>query len=463
MYINSWINSEFLDAPLADTRLENRLKILANSFYNNPGSHLPEACGSYAATEAAYRFFANKRINPEVILMGHRDSTINRMKKHETVLAIQDTTDFDYKSHPATKNLGTFATSETALGFLNHTTLAVSESGVPLGILSSEIWTRDPEEYGKSRERAKLPTKDKESNKWLNALDSSLQDIPKYTKVVTVCDREADIYDFFSKAITDGKHLLVRVQHKDRKLGDGAKLLEKIESQPVSGTIITSVPRDIENKRKPRDISLNIKYCPVSMKAPKNRTGAYLLPKLDLYLVLAQEATPIEGEEPISWLLITTIPVENLDQAVEKIRWYKQRWKIERYHHILKSGCKVEELQLEEADHLKNALAVYSVVAWKLLWVKLESEENPEASCDVVLQEHEWQALCCVTDKNPIPPEQPPTLGEAVLMIAKLGGFLGRNCDGKPGTQVIWRGLRRLHDMAFAWQVAHLPIQPKDV
>jgi hypothetical protein len=463
MYINDWINSEFFDAPLADTRLEYRLKILVNSFYNNPGSHIPEACGSYAATEAAYRFFANKRVNPEVILMGHRDSTIKRMKKYETVLAIQDTTDFDYKDHPATRNLGTHSLSEEAIGFLNHTTLAVSESGVPLGILSSEIWTRDPEEFGKSKERKSLLTEDKESQKWLTALDLSLRDTPKYTKVVTVCDREADVYDFFHKAITEEKHLLVRVAQKTRKLGDGTKLIEKIQSQSISGQIITNIPRDVENKRPPRDISLNIKYCPVSIKAPKGRVGSHLLPDLDLYLVSAEEATPPEGEEPISWLLMTTIPVESLDQAVEKIRWYKQRWKIERYHHVLKSGCKVEELQLEEADHLENALAVYSVVAWKLLWVKLESEENPEASCDVVLQEHEWQALCCVTDKNPIPPEQPPTLEEAVLMIAKIGGFLGRNCDGKPGTQVIWRGLRRLHDIALGWQVAHLPVSPKDV
>lgn len=457
MNINDWIINEFNDAPLADTRLEYRLKLLVNSFYNNPGSHIPEACGSYAATEAAYRFFANKRISPEVILMGHRDNTIQRMKNYQTVLAIQDTTGFDYKSHPETKGLGTYSTSKKALGFLNHTTLAVSESGVPLGILSNEIWTRDLENYGKSKERDRLPTKDKESRKWLNALDDSLKNIPKYIRVVTICDREADIYDFFHKAVTEEKHLLVRVKNKTRLLEDGTKLMEKIQSQPVSGQVITSIPRDAENKRPPRDVSLNIKYCPITIKVPDHLKGSCELPYLDLYLVSAEEANPEEGEEPIQWLLMTTIPVESLDQAIEKVRWYKQRWKIERYHHILKSGCKVEELQLEEADHLKNALAVYSVVAWKLLWMKLESEENPDTSCEIVLQKHEWQALCCVTENKSTPPELPPTLEEAIYMIAKIGGFLGRNCDGKPGTQVIWRGLRRLHDIALGWQVARLP------
>jgi len=463
MQINNWIINEFLDAPLADTRLENRLKILANSFYNKPGSPITEACGSYAATEAAYRFFSNKRVNREVILMSHRENTLNRMRKHDVVLAIQDTTHIDYKSHPATKDLGTFSNSKTALGFLNHTTLAVSESGVPLGILSSDIWTRDPEDYGKSKKRHLLPIEEKESQKWLNSLDSSLKDIPKHTKVVTVCDREADIYDFFQKAISEGKHLLVRVSHIKRKLDDGTLLMDKINSQPVAGEIITRVPRDIENKLAPRDIKLKIKYCPVTIKSPEKNAASKLLPKLNLHVVSAEEANPINGEDKIHWLLITTLPVENLEQAVEKIRWYRQRWKIEQYHHVLKSGCKVEDLQLEEAQHLENALAIYSVVAWKLLWIKLENEENPNTSCDVVLQEHEWQVLCCYTNKTSTPPENPPLLKDAVLMIAKIGGFLGRNCDGSPGTQVIWRGLRCLQDIAIGWQIAHLPKNNKDV
>lgn len=395
--------------------------------------------------------------------MSHRDSTIERIRKYDTVLAIQDTTDIEYKHHPATKGLGTYASSPKALGFLNHTTLAVSESGVPLGILSSDIWTRNPEDYGKSANRHKLPIEEKESQKWLNALDSSLKDIPKHTKVVTVCDREADIYDFFHKAVIEEKHLLVRVSHLSRKLEDGTKLIEKIKSTPSCGEIITNIPRDAENKLAPRDVALKIKYCPVEFKSPEKNAASKLLPTLKLYVISAEETDPINDEEKIHWLLVTTIPVENLEQAVEKIRWYKQRWKIERYHHVLKSGCKVEDLQLEEASHLENALAIYSVVAWKLLWVKLEAEENPEASCDVVLQEHEWQALYCFTNKTSIPPENPPTLKDAVIMIAKIGGFLGRNCDGSPGTQVIWRGLRRLHDIALGWQIANLPKHPNNV
>lgn len=413
MYINNWVINEFSDAPLADNRLVNRLQKIADCFYSNPGSPIPVACGSYAATTAAYRFFDNGRINPEALLMGHREQTIERMKKYDTVLSLEDTTTLDYKDHPATQGLGTCSTTEDSLGLLCHTSLATTVEGNPLGVLSQQVWTRD---------------------------------------------READIYDFFNKAVSEEKHVLVRVAQKKRALEDGKYLIDKIESKPIMGQILASIPRNVENKRPPREATLTVKYCPVRIKPPLNRKDSKNLPNLNLYLVLAEEVNPPEDAEPIYWLLLITLPVENLDQAVEKIKWYKQRWKIERYHLVLKSGCKVEDLQLESVESLQNALAIYSIVAWKLLWIKLESEQNPEVSCDIVLQEHEWQALYCVINQSPIPPTQPPTLQEAILMIAKLGGFLARKCDGKPGVIVTWRGLRRLHDIAQGWLVARLPV-----
>lgn len=458
MYTNDWVLQEFSDAPFADNRLNERLIKIANSFYESPESSIPQACKSYAATQAAYRFFSNNKVEPEAILMNHREETIQRIRKYDTVLAIQDTTTLDYKDHPATKGLGICGNTEHDLGLLNHTTLAVTVDGIPLGILSRHVWTRDPKELGKRVTKRKRSTSNKESQKWLDALDSSLKDIPKHINVVTVCDREADIYDFFHKAVSEERHLLVRVTQKRRILENGNYLVQEIENSPVMGQILTNIPRDTENKRPPREATLSIKYCPITIRPPVQRKDSKLLPNLKLYLVLAEEVTPPEGVTPIYWLLLTTLPVESIEQAVEKIKWYRQRWKIERYHFTLKSGCNIEELQLETIENLQNALAVYSIVAWKLLWLKLESEQNPEASCDIVLQEHEWQALYCVTNRVPTPPTQPPTLQEAVLMIAKLGGFLGRKCDGKPGVKVMWRGLRRLTDITQGWLVARLPV-----
>ena len=179
------------------------------------------------------------------------------------------------------------------------------------------------------------------------------------------------------------------------------------------------------------------------------------LNNLPLYCILAEEINPPEEATAISWLLLTTIPVVTLGDAVEKIRWYTQRWKIERYHYVLKSGCKVEELQLETRNRLENALAVYSIIAWRLLWITYQSRETPTVNCELVLEKHEWQSLYCMINKTPIPPENPPMLKDAVLMLARLGGFLGRKNDHEPGVKVIWRGIQRLKDISQIWLIMH--------
>lgn len=457
MYTNSWVIDEFSDAPFADDRMIKRLMRIADVAYSNPVSSIPEACQSYSATRAAYRFFNNKRVTQEAILMTHREQTIERMKNYQTVLVIQDTTSLDYRTHPATKGLGNYCKSQGALGLKVHTALAATEEGLPLGILAQHIWTRDLADYGKHHSRDDLHISDKESQRWLDTLNLSLKDIPKYINTVTVCDREADIYEFFSEAVTQQKHILVRVCQNRLIKEEGKKLINEIESKSACGNVTVNIPRDIEGRRPSREATLSVKFCPVTIKRTRRVINSKSLPNLKLYLILAEEINPPEGAKPIYWLLLTTLPVENFEQAVEKIKWYRQRWKIERYHYVLKSGCKVEELQLESVDSLQNAISIYSVIAWKLLWVKYESETEPEVSCDIVLEKNEWQALYCVANRVPVPPTQPPTLKEATLMIAKLGGFLGRKCDGSPGVKVIWRGLRRLYDIAEGWAIAHLP------
>jgi len=134
------------------------------------------------------------------------------------------------------------------------------------------------------------------------------------------------------------------------------------------------------------------------------------------------------------------------EEALQKVEWYRERWKIERFHFTLKSGCNVEELQLGTKERLENAIALYSVVAWRLTWLTYQARVTPNFSCSMILEKHEWQALYCVVNKTHTPPENPPTLEEAVSLIARLGGFLGRKHDGKPGVKVIWRGLQKLNE-----------------
>ena len=155
------------------------------------------------------------------------------------------------------------------------------------------------------------------------------------------------------------------------------------------------------------------------------------------------------------WLLATTLSVENLEDALKCVQWYAYRWTIERFHFVLKSGCKIEERQLETVEAMERAIPVFSIVAWRLLWLTLQARATPDVPCTMILEEFEWKVLCVtVHARRRQLPAKPPTLREAVRMVAQLGGFLGRKCDGEPGPQTLWRGLRRLHDLSEGWLAA---------
>lgn len=386
MYEIDWVNAEFECIPIDDERIIKRLSKTTGLLFQSPGSSIPDACNGWAATKATYRLLDNNKVTSQAIIMGHRQQTIERMKQYNIVLSIQDTTSFDYTHLPNAEGLGLYSDSEDCKGILLHSAFAVTPNGVPLGILYQDFWSRAPEERGKKHNRYKLSTQEKESSKWLKALDCSLQGIPKGITVVTVCDREADIYDFLNKAVTQDKHFLIRVAQNRRITEENKTIIRQVESQSCAGEILVSIPRDIENKLPPRDARLSIKFCPVTIMPPKNRSDAKTLPNLKLYAVLAEEIDPPKEVEPIYWVLLTTLPVTTFDEAVEKIKWYRQRWKIERYHLTLKSGCKVQELQLETSKRLQTAISIYSIIAWRILWLMYESRENPDSPCDIILK-----------------------------------------------------------------------------
>jgi len=196
-----------------------------------------------------------------------------------------------------------------------------------------------------------------------------------------------------------------------------------------------------------------VKFATLEIEVPSNHLARKQLKPLKLQVILALEENPEEGVKPISWLLITSLEITGLEAAAQCIKWYTYRWVIERYHYTLKSGCGIEKLQLKTARRIEMALATYTIVSWRLLWLTYEARLNPTQPCDGVLETYEWQSLCATVNQNPIPPEQPPSLQEAVRMIAMLGGFLGRKGDGEPGIKTIWRGLQRLHDIAATWKL----------
>jgi hypothetical protein len=321
--------------------------------------------------------------------------------------------------------------------------------GTPLGLLDVQCWARDANDFGKKVRRKHTPIEQKESYKWLKSYAATAQVAAHSpaTQIVSVGDREADIYELFELAArTDhGPQLLVRAEHNRALANEQQRLWPTLQAQPLAGTLALAVPR--QGNRKARRAQLEIRFAAVHLQAPHGQRGK---PPLAVWAVLAQERDAPAQTKPLEWLLLTTVPVANAEQAVEKLQWYAQRWNIEVFHRTLKSGCRIEDRQLGNADRLEACLAIDMVVAWRIHHLTKLGREVPQAPCTVHFEQPQWQSLMIFTERNPVPPREPPTLREAMRRVAGLGGFLGRKGDGEPGTECLWRGLQRLDDITEA-------------
>lgn len=447
-----WAEQEFGGCALPDARLRARLLTLARDFYARPTANVAQACASRAKTKAAYRFLDHDQTTMQTLLQPHHLATEARVRAESIVLAVQDTTSLNYTAHAATEGMGPIGTTAQGPQGLNlHSTLAFSVEGTPLGFVDVQCWARDPDDFGKKDRRHRLPIEAKESFKWLKsyravaAVQARCQD----TTLVSVGDREADIYELFQEAVAhpQGPKLLVRAAHNRKLRDEQQRLWETMQSRPVDGIHVLPVPR--QGSRVARAANLAIRYAAVNLEAPAKRQGQVI----PVWAVLAQEQDAPAGVTPLEWMLLTTIPVTRLEQATEKLQWYARRWGIEVLHRTLKSGCRIEQRQLGQADRIEACLAIDLVVAWRIYHLNKLGREVPQAPCTVYFEEAEWKALMVFTTRNPVTPKQPPTLREAIHRIAGLGGFLGRKSDGEPGTQTLWLGLQRLDDIAAMWLV----------
>lgn len=455
-----WAVEEFGEAPLNDERLGQRLLTLARDMYNRPQANIPQACQSRAKTRAAYRFFEHSKTTMDTILKPHYEATLNRIGQEKVVLVVQDTTSLNYSAHPQTQGLGPIGSKrEGVVGLIVHDSMVFNLEGTPLGLLDVQCWARDPEQFQKKLLRYELPIEQKESHKWLKGFQkvTQAQKRCRGTMLVSVGDREADVYELFQLALSDpsGAQLLVRAE-RDRLLAEGqGQLWEKMAQQPVAGIQVLSVPR--QGQRAAREARLEVRFGRVRLKPPKRKPA---LGELDITAIVAEEVAAPQGVEPLKWMLLTTIGVHDLAEASEKLSWYARRWGIEVYHRTLKSGCKVEERQLGSADRIEACLAIDMVVAWRIFHLTKLGRETPDVPCTVFFEEAEWKALYCFVRQDPKPPDQPPTLREAIRMVASLGGFLGRKSDGEPGTKSLWLGIQRLDDIAATWKFMALNFAP---
>lgn len=446
----SWAEDEFGDADLGDVRRNARLLQLATVLGAQPNASLPEATNDPACLKAAYRFFANDYVRAQAILASHFHSTKARMRAARLVLAVQDTSYLDWTDHPHTTGLGPLATPSHQ-GLLVHTTLALTPERVPLGLLQQQVWARE-KDVRRNQDHKQRPICDKESQKWLRSLQAVIAaraECPD-THLVSVGDREADVYDLFLLERPAGVDLLVRAA-QDRKAEHPEKYLW---ATMATASLAATVTLHIGARAgvAAREASLKIRWKQVTLRPPNSRAKEKL-PNITVWVVWACESSPPPGVEAIEWMLLTTVPISSTEDALRILDWYACRWGIEVWHKVLKSGCRIEEKQLETAERLQRCLALYSVIAWRILYATMLARVAPDVACTVLLDEEEWQALYCRIHRVAVAPAKPPSLRQAVGWIAQLGGFLGRKRDGEPGVTVLWKGFQHLVDITAMYRI----------
>ena len=458
----TWAKKEFGNAPLGDKRLSNRLVGCASAKAKIPDrSFTGVAKGDWPSVKGYYRMIDHPdetAVTMENILKPHRERTIRRMMAQNTVLCIQDGCTLNYSSLSQCEGLGVIATNQTgaqSMGLNLHSTFVVNPKGLPLGILRAECLAREAKSKEDKRPAASIPIEEKKTYSWIQSLRDCMEISRKmpYTKVISVTDREADFYELFDEQRKNPcVDLLVRAKH-NRAITGGDKLFSAVEESPVCGRLSITVgrksarPKKSKQKASPkrlgRTAEVSLQYKSVELRSPDGDDVNNV--PITLTIVHVVEDNPPEGEEGIEWFLLTTVKVESAKDAEKCLRWYCLRWRIEDWHRVLKSGCRIEDAAHKTAERLKRAIAINLVIGWRIMLMTLLGRETPELSAEVLFSTIEIEVLSAFAKKKGLPP--PDNLGSAVQLVAKIGGYLGRRSDPPPGHQLMWQGYSYLQLM----------------
>ena len=417
---NGWIDEELAGCEFSDVRLNKRFRKLLEQLSGGIGESIPWACQDWANTKAAYRFLSNGQVSEAGILKGHFQATRDRLRSSDgPILMLHDTTEFNYHrddmaaigilhKNPVRRKRDGTPQHTIVCGLLMHSSLAVTTDGIPLGLSAIKFWSRD-QFYGcnalkKKINPTRVPIEVKESFRWLENLRQStaLFDEPR---------RCIHIGDEMKEVPIQGLH---RIQVRDDRGQIGEAVLE-------------------------------IRYRRIRVLPPIGKQKQY--PDLNLTVIHAQERGKPRGRNRIDWKLITDLPVTSRRDALEKIHWYSQRWKIETFHKILKSGCRAEASKLRTAERLVNFLSILCILGWRIFWLTMINRAMPNASPELAFTSLELRLLDqLVNDKKGGKPRTKP-LSAYLIKLARLGGYLARTHDPPPGNMVLWRGVSRLTDI----------------
>ncbi len=462
------LKDEVREAALGDQRLTKRLGKVIEQLGAKPTMSVPAATRGRAEMEAAYRFFDNDKVSPEKILQPHIEATRERISQAEIALLVQDTTDIDLTRPNQQVNGAGPLEYDTRRGVFFHPLLAFNSHGLPLGLVWKKSWTRNKIKKKRTKKERddwhrKTPIEGKESFRWIEGMRAA-RDVAEAcprTTCVCIADSDADVYELFceSRSTSRGEmHFLVRACQNRITRAPHTNLLDATRGTPClfqcsvnvrarTAKLVTET-RKRQETRGARIAELEVRATTVTMRPPY-RQGRKLS-EVTLNVVLAEEPNPPDGATPIQWLLVTTLPIDNLEQVQQIVSYYSIRWQIEIYFRTLKSGCRIENRQFETLDRLLNCLAVYSIIAWKIMYLCHLGRECPDLDCEIIFEPSEWKSVY-MTVRQQDPPSTPPSLNEMIRIIASLGGYVIRRST-QPGTQTLWFGLQRVHDLSTAWE-----------
>ena len=451
------IQREMQNIQLGDKRLNERSRSLLSTLAANPTASINEACCGWSESKAAYRLFDNPKAKASQILAAHTEQTIERIRGEEIVCVAQDTTELDFSKHPPKD--ARCLDQPHRLGLYDHSQVAFTPEKLCLGVIDVHFYDRAKEDLGTSKDRHGEPLQSGEGQRWLDGYRKCCELAAKCpdTKIVSLADREGDIYDIFVEAQQHDTpaEFVIRSQRqrstpeKDPDRGPNAykKMRGEIaQCQPIA---YRQIQLPATSRRDARVAKLEIRAKTVTLRAPHNKQSC--MPSVSISVVSVTEIDGPGDDTEVNWLLLSSLPIDCIGDVLRIIDFYVARWPIEVFFRVLKSGCRVEEIQLETKERLEKALMFYKVIAWRIMFLTFLGRECPELPCDVVFSEAEWKSVWKVVEKED-PPEEPPELSKFIPVLAKLGGYNDRQHDGPPGTDVIWRGIRRMLDFALCWQ-----------
>lgn len=475
--LQEWVRIESATADFGDERLDRRYRTVLDRQARKPSFKFNASARGNPEVKAAYRFVDNDKVDEAKVLAPHRDATIERIRGHRVVIVGQDTTELDVtRPHEVMTGAGPL-NDPGRVGLFVHALLAMTPERLPLGTVHADSFARDFDGFAKDAEtrraeRRAKPIEEKESRRWLEGYRAACrvaEEAPG-TTVVIASDSEGDIFECLAarppRGCTAEARWIIRAC-QDRAVsrddpppeGCTATLLRgRVAAGPVLARMTVEVrPRaaksgDDRRRRQPRAArraEVTVRAARVSLRGPSRPGGKLADATVDV--VLVREESPPDGAEPIEWVLLTSLPIGTAEEALRVVEYYCCRWQIEIFWKVLKSGCKVEESQLEDAARSRPYVALCLIVSWRVMYVMMLGREYPGLPCDVAFDEDEWQSVYAVV-KGVAPPVEPPTMGEMVRMVASLGGFLGRKGDGEPGPKAMWVGMQRVTDLSAAWR-----------